>query len=236
MRKKVKKYSGITDSFVKNVVPAQIRTFVSTLAGSREPITEENFTEKELQQARDAITSSRAAPRQKLPSSYTEDPVTKKMVPTYGPIDETVGYGDYRNKDTRGSDFSVLPSDAMRNTLGRFRYEKTPKGRLVATDNYDFKDDLAKSVPGVRLSSAYKNMSNLEKLRTLAKDTFSKELNPDNGPAMGYRTLPSRVGSAFIGDTKRPVRIDLGDAPYKKGGVIRGGGIERKGKTKGRFV
>jgi hypothetical protein len=227
MGKKIKKYSGNTDSLVKKVVPSQLRTFVSTLAGSREPITEKDFTDAELAQARDAIVRSR------------KQQVASKNEFNNSPIDETVGYHHYANESKnrgRGSDFSVLPSDAMRNTLGRFKYEKTPEGRLVATDNYDFKDDLAKSVPGIRLSSEYKNMSNLEKLHTLAKDTFSKELNPDKGVAMGYRTLPSRVGSAFIGDTKRPVRLDLGDAPYKKGGVIRGGGIERKGKTKGRFV
>jgi len=227
MRKKVKKYSEITDSplggLVKKVVPAQIRTFVSTLTGNREPITEKNFTEKELQQARDAIARSRADPN-------------------FGPRDETVGYGHYGLEETRSHDSSLLPigavfntlkpSEAMFNTLGRFKYEKTPEGKLVAIDNYDFKDDLVPSghEGGIRRSSEYKDMSTLKKLRTLAEDTFSKGQRGD------FPTLPSRVGSAFIGDSKRPVRIDLGDAPYKKGGVIRGGGIERKGKTKGRFV
>jgi len=229
MRTKVKKYSGIADSLVKNVVPAQIRTFVSTLAGSREPITEKNFTNKELQQARDAIARSR-------------------VDPSFGPRDETVGYEHYvrdakskydglRAHAARSSgylgrgDTSVAPSEAMRNTLGKFKYEKTPEGKLVVTDNYDFKDDLAGDEGGIRRSSEYKDMSTLKKLRTLAEDTFSKDQKRGD-----FSTLPSRVGSAFIGDTKRPVRIDLGDAPYKKGGVIRGGGIETKGKTKGRFV
>ncbi len=226
MRKKIKKYSGTTDSFVKSVVPAQIRTFVGTLAGNREPITEKDFTDAELTQARDAIVRSRADPRQKRPNKYTEDPTTKKLIPTYAPIDETVGYGHYANKETRRSDFSVLPSDSMRNTLGKFKYEKTPEGRLVATDNYDFKDDLVKE-GGVRPSSDYEKMNTLEKVGAIAKDTFGKR---------GLQTLPSRVGSAFIGNTKRPVKIDLGEAPFKKGGIIRGGGIEKRGKTKGRFV
>jgi len=214
MRKKIKKYSGTTDSFVKSVVPAQIRTFVGTLAGDREPITEKDFTDAELAQARDAIVRSR------------KQQVASKGEFNNSPIDETVGYTHYANKENRKSDFSVLPSDAMRNTLGKFRYKKTPEGRLVATDNYDFKDDLVKE-GGVRPSSAYKEMSTLGKIGAITKDTFAKN---------GFQSLPSRVGSAFIGDTKRPVKIDLGEAPYKKGGVVRGNGIEKRGKTKGRFV
>jgi hypothetical protein len=215
MRKKVKKYSGTTDSLVKSIVPAQIRTFVGTLAGDREPITEKDFTDAELAQAKDAVVRSR------------KEQVASKNDLNNSPIDETVNYHHYeKGAGRQGSDYSVLPSDAMRNTLGRFRYEKTPQGRLVATDNYDFKDDLVKEA-GVRPSSAYEKMNTLEKVGALAKDTFGKK---------GIATLPSRVGSAFIGNTKRPVRLDLGEAPYKKGGVIRGGGIEIKGKTKGRFV
>jgi hypothetical protein len=215
MRKKVKKYSGTTDSLVKSIVPAQIRTFVGTLAGDREPITEKDFTDTELAQARDAVVRSR------------KEQVASKSDINNSPIDETVAYHHYeKGVGRQGSDYGVLPRDAMRNTLGRFRYEKTPQGRLVATDNYDFKDDLVKEA-GVRPSSAYEKMNTLEKVGAIAKDTFGKK---------GFQTLPSRVGSAFIGNTKRPIRLDLGEAPYKKGGVIRGGGIEIKGKTKGRFV
>jgi hypothetical protein len=199
-------------------IPAQVRTFASTLAGNRDPITEKNFTKAELQQMRSAIERSKKRGSQK----------------------STVDYADYGDDSKRQQmafkDFSVLPKDAARNTLGRFKYEKTPEGRLVAIDNYDFKDDLTDKLPNIPKSKDYEKLNAIQKAVKLAKDTF----NPEMG---GFGTLPSRVGSAYIGDTKRPVRIDLGEAPFKKGGsvkakskVTRGDGICKKGHTKGKMV
>jgi hypothetical protein len=99
--------------------PAQVRTFAETLAGKRDPITEKDFSRAELKQIRDAIERSQARG------------------------DKSVQYEDYGDDRIR-RDFSFLPSSAARNTLGRFNYKKTPEGRLVATDTYDFKDDLVK--------------------------------------------------------------------------------------------
>ena len=123
----------------------------------------------------------------------------------------------------------------MRNTLGKFNYEKTPDGRLIAKDMYDFKDDLVKEA-GVRPTSDYEKMSTLGKIGTLAADTVI----PGRG---GPTTLPSRIGSAFIGKNGRPVEIDLGKADFKKGGKVkakptassRGDGIAQRGKTRGKF-
>jgi hypothetical protein len=79
-------------------------------------------------------------------------------------------------------------------------------------------------------------MSTLGKIGTIAADTIT---NP-----RGFTTLPSRIGSAFIGKDGRPVKIDLGEAPFKKGGKVaskrtsaskRGDGIAKKGHTKGKF-
>jgi hypothetical protein len=198
--------------------PAQVRTFASTLAGNREPITEKDFSESELQQIRDAIKRSRKR----------------------GSKSSTVDYPDYGDDKERQvstfKDFSVLPGDAARNTLGRFRYEKTPEGRLVATDSYDFKDDLADRNPNIPKSKDYEGMSALGKAGKLLVDSFN--------PKMGaLTTLPSRVGSAYVGKTSRPVRLDLGEAEFKKGGKVkapsaskRGDGCAKRGKTKGRMV
>jgi hypothetical protein len=221
--KKVKKFSGEGGSYI---IPSQVRTFAETVLGKRDPITEKNFNPAELQQIRNSIERSRA--RQQGKSK----------------INETVGYEDYgdnttmRQKSTL-TDFSVLPSDAARNTLGRFRYEKTPEGRLVATDKYDFLDDLVDKNPNIPRSKDYENLSTLQKIGKLTTDTT----NPKIG---GLSTLPSRIGSAFVGATSRPVRVDLGEAPFKKGGKVkvsapkrttsskRGDGIATKGFTKGR--
>lgn len=221
--RKVKKYSGEDESLVKSLIPAQIRTFASTLAGNRDPITEKDFTQSELDQARSAIMRSRTDQLNKF---------RKRK------LDETVGYQHYgddekRQKDTM-RDFSPLPQDAMRNTLGRFAYKKDPNGHLIATDSYDFKDDLVSENPKIPRSKDYENLSTTEKIAKLAKDSLNvKEMG-------GLSTLPSRVGSAFIGKASRPVRLDLGEAPFKKGGKViastRGDGIAQKGRTKGRFV
>jgi hypothetical protein len=231
MQKKVKNFSGAEGSFV---LPAQVRTFVDTVAGKRDPITEKNFDKKELQQMRAAIERSRA--RQ---SGYIEHQKNKGREAYY---DETVDYRDYGTNRKRqqhtARDYSPLPADAARNTLGRFRYAKTPEGRLIATDSYDFKDDLVDKNPNIPRSKDYEKLSTLEKIGKLAADTAAS----DKG---GFSTLPSRVGSAFVGAASRPVRVDLGEAPFKKGGAVkvsqartssskRGDGIASKGFTKGR--
>ena len=194
--------------------PAQVRTFASTLAGNRDPITEKDFSESELNQVRDAIKRSRKR----------------------GSKSQTVDYVDYGDDKYRQQhvikDFSVFPEDAARNTLGRFKYEKTPEGRLVATDSYDFKDDLVDKNPKIPKSKDYEGLSALGKAAKLAKDSF----NPEMG---ALRTLPSRIGSAYIGKASRPVRLDLGEADFKKGGKVkmssaskRADGIAIRGKTR----
>ena len=232
--KKVRKFSGAEGSFI---LPAQVRTFAETVAGNRDPITEKNFSKKETQQMRDAIARSRE--RQSKIVEFENSRGRK------GYYDETVDYKDYgadklRQMDSK-RDYSPLPSDAARNTLGRFKYEKTPEGRLVATDSYDFKDDLVDKNPNIPRSKDYEKLSTFEKLGKLAKDTMAS----DKG---GLTTLPSRVGSAFVGAASRPVRVDLGEAPFRKGGAVkarahgpsrtssskRGDGIAKKGFTKGK--
>lgn len=238
MAKKIKKFSGAEGSYV---LPAQVRTFVETLRGKRDPITEKDFSPDELQQMRDAIARSRERQEKatyigdpQKPGKFVKAADIGKMV-----YDETVDYGDYRKDKTKNRaeayrDFSVLPGDAARNTLGRFRYQKTPEGRLVALDSYDFKDDLAAALPDIPRSKDYESLTTAEKLQKLAMDTLDKKKG-------GLRTLPSRAGNAFIGAASRPVRVDLGEAPFKKGGRVkekpkagRGDGIITKGFTKGK--
>lgn len=226
---------------VKKILPASVRTFVDTVSGERAPITEKDFTPEELQQVRDAIKNSR---QRQVGKRF----ISEKGKPLKQDYDQTAGYQDYGSGE-RGkrveNDFNLGSSGAMRNTLGRFSYEKTPDGRLIAKDTYDFKDDLVKEA-GVRPTSDYEKMSTLGKIGTLAADTVL----PWKG---GVSTLPSRIGSAFIGRDGRPVNIDLGKADFKKGGKVktknksttkakvskassRGDGIAQRGKTKGRII
>ena len=236
-KKKIKKFSGADGSWVKDYIPAQVRTFTETLVGKRDPITEKDFTEAELKQARDAVIKSR---ERQTGKRFIKEEGNKLARQHYDPTVDYKDYGKVMN-NTR-QDFNVGSNAAMRNTLGRFKYEKTPEGRLIATDTYDFKDDLVKQVPGIPRTKDYEGLSTIEKVGKLAKDSFDSE-------AGGLKTLPSRVGNAFIGADGRPVKIDLGEAPFKKGGKVkaksvvavrssaskRGDGAATKGYTKGKF-
>jgi hypothetical protein len=231
-KKQVRKFSGKDGSLVKSMVPAQVRTFLGTLAGNRDPITEKDFTEAELKQARDAVVKSRERQTGKRFIKEEGDKLARQH------YDQTVDYKDYgKGMNSGREDLNVGSGAAMRNTLGKFSYEKTPEGRLIAKDSYDFKDDLVKESK-VRPSAEYEKMSTLGKIGAIAADTIT---NP-----RGLTTLPSRIGSAFIGKDGRPVKIDLGEAPFKKGGTVnkpkqssaskRGDGIAQRGKTRGRIV
>jgi hypothetical protein len=112
------------------ILPAQVRTFASTLSGDTSPITEENFSPSEIKQMRDAVMRSKE--RQPSTTLLHKDGEIKKIPRK---LDPTVDYGDYGNDAKRAiQDYNPFPSAAARNTLGRFRYEKTPEGRLVAHD------------------------------------------------------------------------------------------------------
>jgi hypothetical protein len=209
-------------SVYKKAVPAHIRTFAETLAGNKDPITEDNFTPEELEQIKSAVRKSKTTPR---PKHYVQNEGKKGFKEIEEPKN-TVHYKDYPTK----RDLDLSSSAAARNTLGRFRYDQTPDGRTIAKDTYDFGDDLVEH--GERSSAEYKAMSTPKKIGALIKDTVA---------GSGLKTLPSRVGSAFIGKKGRPVEVDLG-VGLKKGGkvsapkVSRGDGCAQRGKTKGRFV
>lgn len=210
---------GILQNAFRAFVPAQVRTFVGTLAGDESPITEKNFSADELEQMRKAIMSSRqdrTAMNARLHHEAIQKAPTaneRRELFNRGPskeLDQTVGYQHYPGIPTGLRDDLSLSSDsAIRNTLGRFAYNKDANGNLIATDLYKFKDDL---IGTARPSSDYADMGFMEKLLTLGKDTFT---------GAGIDTLPSRVGSAFLGNKPgRPVTVNLGKAPFAGGGVV----------------
>jgi hypothetical protein len=143
-----------------------------------------------------------------------------------------VHYYDYPNAHSLG-DSTLGGNAAIRNTLGRFTYQTTPQGQIKIKDRYDFKDDLA-GVDGQRPSADYEKMSAAEKLKTLFMDTVDNprdRLQKENRSIFtmkqGLDTLPSRVGSAFIGSQGRPVEITVdprqlmpGVSGYAYGGPV----------------
>ena len=229
----------------KDKYPVQVRTFMETIKGKKDKITEKDFNQAELDEIKQAIMSAEYRDKKRVP---------KKGIKTQGSVD----YKDYTT-DRAVADFNFGKSGAVRNTLGRFNYKKTPDGRLVATDTYDFKDDLVKESK-VRPSADYPK-STVGKIAAVAADTLFPTKG-DGGfdyvpnPIKGIQTLPSRIGSAFVGADGRPVEIDLGEAPenFKKGGKVKRklkverkpkdgrmkkakgrDGIAQRGKTRGRM-
>jgi hypothetical protein len=170
----------------------------------------------------------------------------------------TVFYGDYPNAFTGKvgapvqnlRDSTLGKEGAIRNTLGRFVYETTPEGKINIKEQYDFADDLVKEMHQ-RPSSAYEGMSTAQKLNALLMDTLHNpldkpnELRPNSTFSYGISTLPSRAGSAFIGNKGRPVDVTIdpreimpGYAGYANGGVVRraegspiGGEVKPRGST-----
>jgi hypothetical protein len=235
----------------KDKYPVQVRTFMETIKGKKDKITEKDFNQAELDEIKQAIMSAEYRDKKSVPKKGI------KTQPTARKLGEgSVDYKDYTT-DRAVADFNFGKSGAVRNTLGRFNYKKTPDGRLIAKDTYDFKDDLVKEAK-VRPSADYPK-STVGKIAAVAADTLFPTKG-DGGfdyvpnPIKGIQTLPSRIGSAFVGADGRPVEIDLGDSPFKRGGKVKRklkvkrkpkdgrmkkakgrDGIAQRGKTRGRM-
>lgn len=203
-----------------NYAPLQVRTFLETLGGKDSPITWDNLNDKEKQLLKDTILDARFKRAEDL--FYTKDAVelAKKekdavaqeqlqkfldQRPYFDTRAGSVTYEDYRDSSDgiQGmSDLNVFPEAAIRNTLGRFTYKTMPDGSVKVIDEpYDFyNDDPGGLTPEQVQTSRYEKMPTPEKLQTLAKESFAPE---------GFRTLPSRVGNAFIGSKGRPINITI---------------------------
>ena len=219
------------------------------------PITEKDFSESELRQILDTIGTARKnrAKEKGLNSTYTPtskdislDKLFEKMMgkdPAFQKAKArteaekkhfesgsgSVNYMDYPGFLSGVRDSTLSKEGAIRNTLGRFVYETLPDGRIRVKDTYDFKDDLVTEL-GQRPSAAYKDMGTMGKLGTILVDTLNNPMDlqsEEGGTKVGRATLPSRVGSAFIGQNGRPVDITLdprelmpGYAGYAQGGPV----------------
>lgn len=196
-------------------VPAQQRTFLTTLAGSKRPITEKNFTEEELTQLKSAADKAKKAGR-----SY-------------------ITYDDYPNELLINKVEQFSKEQAMPQTVGRANLREE-KGRTNVSDIYDFYNSVR--APEIK---RYKDIEKKEGKSGVAKavaeeayEDYKKAREKGGireGLSAAINRLPSRIGNAFIGEDGRPVEIRL-----RKGGAVkekvRGYGIAQKGRGRGRFV
>lgn len=188
-------------------VPAQQRTFLTTLAGSKRPITEKNFTEEELDQLKAAADKAKKAGR------------------------KYITYDDYPNELLINKAEQFSKEQAMPQTVGRARLEEN-KGKTKVTDIYDFLNSVR--APEVeRYENIRKKEGKAGVAKAVAKEAY--EDYEKEGLKAAINKLPSRVGNAFIGRDGRPVEIAMRRGGQVKE-KVRGYGIAQRGRGRGRFV
>ena len=197
-------------------VPAQQRTFLTTLAGSKRPITEKNLTEEELAQLKSAADKAKKAGR-----SY-------------------ITYDDYPNELLINKVEQFSKEQAMPQTVGRANLREE-KGRTKVSDIYDFYNSVR--APEVK---RYKDIEKKEGksgvAKAVAEEAYEdyKKVREKEGIKEGLKAalnkLPSRIGNAFIGEDGRPVEIAMRRGGRVKEERVRGYGIAQKGRGRGRFV
>lgn len=219
--KQINDGSGGIISNVLDLFPLQVRTLVQTAIGDRSSITENKLKESELQKLADAIKTSRTYKSTLLDlnknnmlndlqkEEYKQFFPNEKSVDYFNSGNGSVQYDDYYNSNQANSDWNIGPSGAIRNTLGKFTYNIDPNGNVRVKDRYDFTGDKVEGLPNeVANTHRYEQMSMPEKLATLLKETvYMPKVGFD--PALGVKSLPSRVGNAFIGNAGREININL---------------------------
>jgi hypothetical protein len=211
----------ISDSLKSYLAPLQVRTLIGTMAGNRSDITEKQLTKSELQQVANTIKASRTYKETLLrlkendnlndwqKEEYNRFFPNKEAVAHFKSGAGSVQYDDYYNSDQGASDWNMAPSGAIRNTLGKFTYRTNEKGEIIVSDKYNFTGDKIEGLPNkVADTHRYEAMNIPEKIKTVAEETlYIPGVGVD--PALGIRSLPSRVGNAFIGNKGRNVEIKL---------------------------
>lgn len=110
-------------------IPAHVRIFGSTLLGDRSDITANNFSPDEIQAIRNLVAEAERSGKRtvqygqykKLRGARDMDYAGVRLGPVHGGID----YGD---RDL----------NAVANTVGQFRFSRTPDGEIVINDSYDW--------------------------------------------------------------------------------------------------
>jgi len=174
--------------------PTSGRTFLETVQGKRDPITEGNFSPEELL-------------------------VMKEMIALKGGDAGDIQYGDYNAlakvmraqgkipASTTPSLFSM--SDSLGNvqtTLGRFKYGRDAKGNLVVRDTYDFNPPRDPNSMQEQRTAEYGAMGPYSLIREYAGEKIppgrGREININLGkpvkraegsPASGERLTPQQI-------------------------------------------
>lgn len=113
-------------------LPTNARVYIeSVVDGKKDPITGENFTERELGVIRDLVAASVQSP---ATPGYVNYGTYAKDIPSAAHV------GGMRwQKSADASPLSLFtPDGRVATTLGQFNYQLTDDGDIEVTDNYDF--------------------------------------------------------------------------------------------------
>jgi hypothetical protein len=239
---------------IKNaLVPVNMRTYINHLSGGRSPITESDFTEKDLDAIRYAI---------------------KKDEERGEESSGTIGYGDYSPQGF--SDFGnpgegpldILkgsytdPAYRMETTLGMAAYRQLPDGSYVVEDQYNFNapsrehvNDFLKDkniISGIyEANKGYGLKGVLNLLGNVYGDTESEPGAPvsirlPRPVKTSARTRDEELDMELPDKPKKgktpPKKKTGGSIGYRSGGSVkssaskRGDGIAQRGKTRGKMV
>jgi hypothetical protein len=170
-----------------------MRVYLQTLFGNRDPISERDFSESELNGIRAAIQANQRR--------------------TGATNRGNVGYADYPRGEQIGPGY-----EPVANTLGRFNYRRLPSGEIVATDRYDFLNDERKASV-----EDYERMGALQRAATVlgrgAARTFYDPRTPTGLTFNPLRAFADELGDAYIGREGRDVRIKLPPVQKARGGL-----------------
>jgi hypothetical protein len=131
-------------NMLRGIVPMDTRMLVSTLAGNKSAITEQNLTPEELAGIQAVVGEA-----QKRGSKGD------------------VQYKDYARFSGENARPEYDPQIAAKTMLGRFNYTQSPNGTLSIKDRYDFANETRN--PAVE---AYQKMNPVQKALTVAKNSF----------------------------------------------------------------
>ena len=174
--------------------PTSGRTFLETVQGKRDPLTEGNFSPEELA-------------------------VMKEMIALKGGDAGDIQYGDYQAlakamrargqipASTTPSLFSMSdPLGNVQTTLGRFKYGRDAKGNLVVRDTYDFNPPQDPNSMQEQRTSEYGAMGPYSLIREYAGEKIppgrGREININLGkpvkraegsPVSGERLTPQQI-------------------------------------------
>jgi hypothetical protein len=109
-----------------DLFPTSARTFLETVQGKRDPITESNFSPAELDILRQLIESTGGRGNVQY-DDYTK--FMRQRQQEKGTIPASIAPNILSMLDPIGN---------VQTTLGRFTYARDPEGNLIVNDNYDF--------------------------------------------------------------------------------------------------